>query len=146
MSPEQILESLLEPVEWTPEIAAGRLRTRIAVRAAFDVRPDLYWRKPPTRLIRRTPRMVDEYPTQVWARYPDVDGIAFVITSLVSPGVWATAQNHRVDVYTAKLLFDPHDSDYLIDQYEGDGAFAYALGTPDFLQAVKRDGIEWVTD
>ncbi len=144
MNLDDIVNALLQPVEWTPYIAAKQLGVNIAAVRWLD-EPKLYTRNPPTKLIARKGRLVDEQPTQVWARYPDFDEIAFVVTSVRTSGIWNEGSSHRINVHTAQQLFDPSGSEYVMDQYESQHAFAYAIGTPDFLQAVKRDGIDWVT-
>jgi len=144
MNREDILDALLQPVEWTPEIAARHLGVRIAVLESPE-EPQLYTRKPPSKLIPRTSQMVDEQPTQVWARYPDFDDVSFVITSLMGHGMWVRSDTHLVNVHTAQQTFDPHSADYLIDQYYGIDVFVFVLGVPDFLQLAKQDGIRWIS-
>jgi hypothetical protein len=143
MNRDDYLRALLQPVEWTPTIAAKQLAVPVAAVRWLD-QPQLHTRKPPTKLIPRRGRLVDEQPTQVWARYLDWDEIAFVVTSVRTPGIWNEASSHRVNVFTALQPIDPQGSEYLMDQYESKDAFAYVIGIPDFLTAVKRDGLDWV--
>ena len=143
MSLDDIVKALLQDVEWTPHIAAKQLGVNIAAARWLD-QPTLYTRNPPTKLIRSRGRLVDEQPTQVWAQYPHWGQIAFVVTSVRAPGIWNEGSSHKVNVYSALQFIDPHGTEYLMDQHENERAFAYVIGTPDFLQAVKRDGIDWV--
>jgi hypothetical protein len=143
MNLDDIVKALLQPVEWTPHIAAKQLGVNIAAARWID-EPKLYTRNPPTKLIPRTGHLIDQQPTQVWARYPDWDAIAFVVTSVRAPGIWNDGSSHRVNVYTAKQLLDQFGGGFEMDQYESERAFAYVIGIPDFLQAVKHDGVDWV--
>jgi len=141
---ERVVDLLLQPVEWTPAIAARHVGASIATLTQGEEPPQLYTLKPPSRIIG-DPRRISDQPMQVWARYPAFDPVAFVITSVKASGIWNEGQHHRVNVYTSMQAFDPDSTDYLMDQYSADNAFAYVVGTPDFLQAVKRDGLDWVT-
>jgi hypothetical protein len=143
MNLDDIVNALLQPVEWTPHIAAKQLGANVAAARWID-EPKLYTRNPPTKLIPRRGRLIDEQPIQVWARYPDWDEIAFVVTSVRAPGIWNDASSHKVNVYSAVQFIDPHGTEYALHQYESKDAFAYVIGIPDFLQAVRRDGIDWV--
>lgn len=143
MTPDDFLKTVLQPVGWTPFVAAKQLGAPVAAVRWLD-EPKIYTRQAPTKLIPRRGRLVDEQPEQVWAQYPDFGEIAFVVTSVRASGIWNEGSSHKVNVYTAMQFVDPDGSEYLMHQYESASAFAYAIGIPDFLTAVKRDGIKWV--
>jgi hypothetical protein len=144
MSPDQILDALLYPIEHTPRDVAREAGLPIAA-ISGDLTPQLYMRNPPAKITRRVARLLDGQPFQVWARYPHVGEVALVITSAKASGVWAEGRSHRANVYTATQAFDASGSDYRLDQYENDNAFAYVLGTPHVVHAVKCAGLDWIT-
>lgn len=143
---DDIVNALLQPVEWTPHDAAKLLGSNIAaVRQLDQPQPQLYMRNPPTRLVTRAGRPIDEQPTQLWMRYPIFNAIAFLVTSIKASGIWAEDSYHRFNVHGALHFIDPHGTKYVMEQYESADAFAYAIGSPEFVQAVKYDGVYWIT-